>query len=235
MKILKARGKYLKEKVTHNSLIGIAFLAGFLILIASFFYTSLGVFSLIFSVIAFFASMSFFRKSISNLQGIQGEEEVIKALSVLDDTYVLINDVNLAGGAGNIDHIVLGPNGVFVIETKNYSGVVVCSGDSWLRHYSGTRRRRNFGLGSPSRQAKRNALSVKKVVESVKGFCRMNIWVDAVVVFPNPHVKLHLKNPTITILRSEELPNYILTRKLNYQLSPNEIREIGQVIMKESN
>ena len=30
---------------------------------------------------------------------------------------------------GNIDHIILGSNGIFVIESKNYDGKIICNGD----------------------------------------------------------------------------------------------------------
>jgi hypothetical protein len=40
----------------------------------------------------------------------------------LSDDYYLLNDLYLRDGGGDIDHIVLGPNGVFVLETKNWSG-----------------------------------------------------------------------------------------------------------------
>ena len=43
----------------------------------------------------------------------------------LDERYTLINDVTLPdeqGGTTQIDHIVLSPFRVFVIETKNYKG-----------------------------------------------------------------------------------------------------------------
>jgi hypothetical protein len=43
---------------------------------------------------------------------------VTQILSALDDNYVLINDAMFSDGYGNIDHIVLAPNGIFVIETK---------------------------------------------------------------------------------------------------------------------
>ena len=238
MKVLKAQGNYLRKNATRNSIIGSMFLIGFLILLLSSFYTSfytpLGIFSLFLSLISLIVGMGFFRKSMFYSRGIQGEEEVGRALSALDDSYTLINDVNLSDGYGNIDHIVLAPNGVFVIETKNYCGVIVCVGDRWLRHYPGAFRRRNFDLGSPSKQVKRNALRVKKFIESLEPFRNINIWVDGVVVFANPKVQLHLKGPTVPILRSNELPNYILTRKLNYNLSSPEIEQIGRAILRQT-
>ncbi len=45
---------------------------------------------------------------------------VVETLTTLDNSYVLINDVVLPDRKGNIDHILVGPNGVFAIETKSY-------------------------------------------------------------------------------------------------------------------
>ena len=38
----------------------------------------------------------------------------------------------LPDGKGNVDHLVMGPNGLFALETKNYSTIVKCSGDDWF-------------------------------------------------------------------------------------------------------
>jgi len=40
-----------------------------------------------------------------------------------------MNDLMLPDDKGNVDHLVMGPNGLFVIETKNYSTFVNCLGD----------------------------------------------------------------------------------------------------------
>lgn len=60
--------------------------------------------------------------------GAEGETRVTQVLtSELNDDYYLVNDVvyiNDRGNKENIDHVVLGPNGVFAIETKNYRGKV---------------------------------------------------------------------------------------------------------------
>ena len=63
--------------------------------------------------------------------GKAGELAVTDALKALPDQYVVLNDLMLPDGRGNVDHLVIGPNGIFVIETKNYSGCVSCWGDRW--------------------------------------------------------------------------------------------------------
>jgi hypothetical protein len=70
--------------------------------------------------------LSSWQECAQTRKGIQGEERVTWEFSHLSDEFLLLNDVVLPGGSGNIDHIVIGPTGVFVIETKNYSGEYVC-------------------------------------------------------------------------------------------------------------
>src|SRR5262249_5677108 len=56
------------------------------------------------------------------IKGIRGETAVAELLRSLPDDYFLFDDVVLPGHPGNIDHVVVGPCGVLVIETKNFSG-----------------------------------------------------------------------------------------------------------------
>ena len=72
--------------------------------------------------------------------GARGERKVIKALgSKLDSAvYNQFHDLNLPVGndTTQIDHVVVSPYGVFVIETKNYSGWIF--GDSRSRVWTQT-------------------------------------------------------------------------------------------------
>ena len=79
--------------------------------------------------------------------GRKGESAVTKTLKSLPDDYVVLNDIVLPDRKGNVDHVLIGPNGVFVIETKNYSGFIKCEEDDWF--VNGHR------IRSLSRQAKR--------------------------------------------------------------------------------
>lgn len=56
--------------------------------------------------------------------GAEGEERVGAILdSMRRHGYMAVHDVPL-GGWGNIDHILVGPGGVYTVETKNTAGVV---------------------------------------------------------------------------------------------------------------
>lgn len=58
------------------------------------------------------------------LKGAKGEEWVAHELSFLTSDYAVFNGLRLGGGKQNFDHIIVGPAGVFVVETKNWKGSV---------------------------------------------------------------------------------------------------------------
>lgn len=55
-------------------------------------------------------------------RGATGEEQVGGLLDQLDDGWKVIHDATL--GYGNVDHIVVGPAGLFTVETKSHPGPV---------------------------------------------------------------------------------------------------------------
>lgn len=159
--------------------------------------------------------------------GWAGEKQVVNFLtSKINDDYYLLNDLYLRNGGGDIDHIVLGPNGVFVLETKNWSGSISCNGDDWQRGG-----KRNFS-GSPSRQVKRNAAKIKQIIDNNSNLRMLGIWVEGIVVFTNRHASLHVNNPTVPILTLSQLPSHILGYRNSRSLSGEQIENIGKEILK---
>ena len=58
------------------------------------------------------------------LKGAKGEEWVAHELAFLSAEYTVFNGLRLGGGKQNFDHIIVGPAGIFVVETKNWKGSV---------------------------------------------------------------------------------------------------------------
>ncbi|HVE91408.1 MAG TPA: nuclease-related domain-containing protein [Actinomycetota bacterium] len=56
--------------------------------------------------------------------GASGERRTARALEGLGLGYAVLHDRKMSGRRSNIDHLVIGPCGVFVVETKSYSGKV---------------------------------------------------------------------------------------------------------------
>ena len=60
----------------------------------------------------------------SFLKGAEGEETVARILSFLPANHTVFNDLQLDPGGPAFDHIVVAPAGIFVVETKNWSGEI---------------------------------------------------------------------------------------------------------------
>jgi hypothetical protein len=244
MKILKKSGSYLKRKALRKLSTTFHFIAVFAVILISAVpnspiymdagrYESVRALSLL---ILFIFAWLFFRGYSGYRRGYEGEKSVTKILSsTLGNEYSLINDVTIPDGHGNIDHIVLGPNGIFVIETKNFAGKIACDGDNWSSKHNGKFHRLiHYDLGSPSKQVKRNATRVKRVIASLEAFKSRKIWVDGILVFANKNVQLQINNPTVPILRSSQLPNFILTVKSKHEFSPVDLDSLGKEILRQT-
>jgi len=236
MRQLKGSSSYLKNQVRKNlakaTLSAIVFAAVFALLIFRILSTlqlgTLDEVGLFFLLIPFVSFYFYLRKYHIYSGGWQGEKQVANLLThSLNDDYYLLNDLYLREGGGDIDHIVLGSNGVFVLETKNWSGRVSCNGDEWQR--AG---KRNFS-SSPSRQVKRNAAKIKQIIDNNQNLRSLGIWVDSIVVLTNNHATLHLNNPTVPILRLPQVPNYIVAFRSFRSLSREQLETIGKEIVKQ--
>ncbi len=66
--------------------------------------------------------------------GAVGEEMTAAALATLPaSTFVVLHDRRKPGSRANIDHVVIGPTGVWVVETKNYPGSLSVRDDElWI-------------------------------------------------------------------------------------------------------
>jgi Nuclease-related domain len=71
-------------------------------------------------------------------RGAAGERRTARLLDRLThDDYVVFHDLAVPGSPANVDHLVLGPSGVFVIDSKQWTGSVRQGADGlvWHNHY----------------------------------------------------------------------------------------------------
>ncbi|ACU89428.1 NERD domain protein [Desulfomicrobium baculatum DSM 4028] len=73
------------------------------------------------------------KKRISDADtGAEAEQAVADALQELPDDYYVFHDLEFPGF--NIDHVVIGPNGIFLVETKSQKGNITQENDVLLRN-----------------------------------------------------------------------------------------------------
>ncbi|QZA33268.1 nuclease-related domain-containing protein [Hydrogenibacillus sp. N12] len=149
------------------------------------------------------------------LQGAEGEQRVEKILSSLPDTYVVFHD--LPCPAGNIDHIVVGPTGIFVIETKSHRGEITVSSDGNLLR-DGRPLEKNVVS-----QVWRQTMWLKETLESRLGH---SVFIHPFLVFVNGFVRVYRPVQGVTVLPGKWLVETI-TKKPS-RLTEQQVSEIEQ-------
>ncbi|WP_203568279.1 nuclease-related domain-containing protein [Aestuariimicrobium ganziense] len=113
--------------------------------------------------------------SIANWQtGAWGEERTAKELAKLPKEWTVLHDIDT--GRGNIDHLVVGPAGVFVLDTKNWSGTVEVSGSvAFITPWGAKRPNRWDGSSAVLSLARQTS-------DRIASVSRIRQWVNAGVV-----------------------------------------------------
>ena len=167
------------------------------------------------AVISFLVFIGFLVSTGSNKEkiniykkGIKGEQNTLKALSELPDNYTVFSDVNVTfeGKSSQLDHVVVGPNGVFVIETKNWNGEIVGSDtDQKIIQYKTGRKG-----GSYQKEHYNPVKQVNTHVYRLASFLKENkqsAWVEGTVLFINPEAVVALYSENTRVFGSGELQN----------------------------
>lgn len=151
---------------------------------------------------------------LPKIKGYLGEKAVARHLSNLpDDKYIPLNNImlNTDHGLTQIDHVVLSIYGIFVIETKNYSGWITGNeySDKWVKNMYGTK----YKFRNPIKQNYGHTMALMQTLKITDKDCFIPI-----VVFTNSaELKLNTKSLVIYL---HELDNCILafhTRIFSFQ------------------
>ena len=105
------------------------------------------------------------------------------------------------------------PNGIFVIETKNYSGKYLIKGNQWYYHRNN---KFNKIKKNPAHQVIRNTLELKKFMERKK--VDTSICFQAIVAFNNSDFKIMESAKAYKVLIPQKVPEYILNIEGNYDI-----------------
>lgn len=176
-------------------------------------------------------AMKYWREYSDYDAGMVGERLVSKVLKELDDSYYLLEDVILPSREGNIDHVLVGANGIFVIEVKNYSGRLSVHGDKWYHtRISGAGKKE---IRSISIQVKKNAANLNKILtDTLDARFKNRLFVEPLIVFSNEKMKLEAKEPTVVAVRPNKLIDTVRTHQVNHHYSSKEVATIARTIQQ---
>ncbi len=135
--------------------------------------------------------------------GIMGEVRLQAHLQrfLPDDEYTCY--FNVPTLCGDIDCVIVGPTGVYVIEAKNQRGVVTYADGRWENiKVSGQGNPYRGQVFDPSRQVMTGVMTLKAYLADHG----ISVWVRPVVVFTNPAVRLFTrKDNGIEVLHVSEM------------------------------
>ena len=151
-------------------------------------------------------------------KGIRGEQIVSNYLNQLPEDYSVFNDVKFPGSYGNLDHIVLGPNGIFVIETKNYKGFFIIEDKEWYYKGKYTQKARS----QPGKQVITNSMSLRKFLMD-NNINMDGVWIDSIVTLINKNFKIKQKPKNYNVLFPSTIPNFI--QNSNKKIDDNILEE----------
>lgn len=142
--------------------------------------------------------------------GLNGENDTADILKALDENYNVFKNVHISvdGKEIEIDNIVVGKNGVFIIEVKNHNGTIEGNGneDIWIQHKVGRKGGRyTKNIKNPIKQVKYQTFILSKFLKSKN----INAWIESAVYFSNKKVNSRIFDAEKVFFNSYDLLNYI--------------------------
>jgi len=134
---------------------------------------------------------------------------------------------NIYTGYGDIDAVVVGPTGIYMIEIKSNSGTIATNSKGYLSIIDGDIPNKNY-----RDQVKKELSQVKLYIDINTG---LNCWVNPVLVFPFGSVMKDLTltseydNLSLPVLSEKDLLKYIYAQN-QAKLTPEQINKISKAL-----
>lgn len=193
-------------------MIGVFFLIGFATAKMSVWWTLLAA-AIVIPAFKFFERL--FNKQIRMARldesGAAGELEILPYLKELPDSYTVVCDLDFADSFGNIDHLVIGPTGVFAIDVKNWRGTVSTDGQGEL-----------LFNGQPTSKPQVRAFTrrVMELKNRLKALTKLEPFIQGIFVFPRTRVEAKWGSTgAVHCIRIEQVVDYIT--KYRYSNPPS--------------
>lgn len=152
-------------------------------------------------------------------KGAEGETVVGKILAAFPEDYYVIND--LSTPHGNLDHVVVGPTGVFVLDAKNWRGIVQADGRGEL-----------LLNGQPTEKAYIRTfvgrlMGVREKVRTLTGGAES--YFQGLFVFTAARVEAGWgKTGKVNCVREDQLRNYIVEKEFGKRWAPEQVEQVAQ-------
>ncbi|MCM3722878.1 nuclease-related domain-containing protein [Solibacillus isronensis] len=161
---------------------------------------------------------------LPQLKGYVGERRIRKILESLGEDVKIYNDLYVPkknGEMTQIDHVLLSPNGIFVIETKNYTGWIF--GSESQRNWTQTIYKKKSRFYNPVMQNKAH-------IKALQHYLNMDVPLHSIIVFSNA-ATFKFKEPfhEAHVLQTKHLKRTINQFTIN-EISGEQLSRISQLL-----
>ncbi len=161
----------------------------------------------------------------------RADHALAKALKGFDNKHHLYNYLLPA------PHVLLTPTGVLVFKVKSNDGAIFCRGDKWRNTWQWTRLLGGMGqepLGNPSADLRADIEKIKQLLANkLEGAAAMPV--DGYVVFTSPRAQLSLEEPSVPVVRVEELKETLRKTKRGAPLPQKTLDDLAKILDAKAN
>ncbi len=135
-------------------------------------------------------------------KGEEGENRVVESMGqALDGNWSLFRNIVLPGRKKtDLDAVLVGPSGVWVLEVKTFTGTYRNIGEPW-EYRIGSRWK--LVSKSPSRQVKDNAVRLSEFFKADN----ISQWITPAVIWANQESPLTIENPSVAVWQYNRIPD----------------------------
>ncbi|MFN3983337.1 MAG: hypothetical protein ACK4SA_23410 [Caldilinea sp.] len=141
-----------------------------------------------------------------------------------------------------VGYVLAGPNGVTVFAVRSDKGRVIVDGEKWREPFSIGRIFTMFsreGVGNPSHDLEDQKQKIRQVLGQMQDDADSanplaSVPVDGAAVFLNQEIRLELNNPTVPVLRGDQIKDYVRARAKEVKLSNAAVRALTERLVEQA-
>ncbi len=136
-----------------------------------------------------------------------------------------------------VSHFLVAPNGILVFKVKPHDGTVSCQNGRWQRPWRWSRLIGGMGqepLGDPVAELNSEIAAMRKFLADKMENAAM-VPIDGYVVFTDPRVQLSVDDPTLPVVKAEDLKDTLRKSKRGAVLPPKFQDDLAHALGEESN
>src|SRR5438477_4268030 len=145
--------------------------------------------------------------------GAYGEEEVARRLDKLPDGWCVLHAIPVGEKGSDIDHVIIGPGGVFTLNTKNHS-----RGKVWVAQNS-------FLVNGQKTDYLRNSrYEAKRAAKLLSAACTFNVTVTPIIVVMASSLNVKAKPEGVEVVARKQIVKWLSRRPVT--LTPEAVDRI---------